>query len=236
MTTPIDALTSPTLKHLREAWWDDEFTEFLAETLKPRPGNRILDVGCGEGVAEVSLRRLQISQLKLFGVAVLQHVGDLDRAVRECTRVTRPGGRIVMLEPDNSSRYFYSSVPTGQRAADTARLFFVGLAAARSEAHDGVVGPLLPGLLARHGVEPVDVRLFPVSSTWLGDHGAIAWQERRDAVNQLLEHSPWDGVRRLGAAHLAALEAYETEARAAGPTFVEIQHTMLFATVGERPD
>ena len=25
------------------------FTEFLAETLRPRPGNRILDVGCGEG-------------------------------------------------------------------------------------------------------------------------------------------------------------------------------------------
>ena len=37
----IDAFVSPTLKHLRERWWDDEFTEFLVETLKPRPGNRI---------------------------------------------------------------------------------------------------------------------------------------------------------------------------------------------------
>src|SRR5262245_32008503 len=51
----IDALTSPTLKHLREAWWDDVFTEFVTETLKPRSGNRILDVGCGEGLAEVAL-------------------------------------------------------------------------------------------------------------------------------------------------------------------------------------
>src|SRR5678816_4627354 len=68
MTVAIDALTSPTLKHLREAWWDDEFTEFLAETLKPRPGNRILDVGCGEGLAEVEIGRLHISQLRLFGV------------------------------------------------------------------------------------------------------------------------------------------------------------------------
>ena len=42
----IDALTSPTLKHLRARWWNDDFTEFLAETLRPRPGNRILDVGC----------------------------------------------------------------------------------------------------------------------------------------------------------------------------------------------
>ena len=31
----IDALTSQTLKHLREQWWDEQFTEFLAETLKP---------------------------------------------------------------------------------------------------------------------------------------------------------------------------------------------------------
>src|SRR5262247_636474 len=68
MTATIDALTSPTLKHLREAWWDDVFTEFLAETLKPRPGNRILDVGCGEGLAEVAIGRLQISQVRLVGV------------------------------------------------------------------------------------------------------------------------------------------------------------------------
>ena len=64
----VDALVSPTLKHLREHWWDDEFTEFLAETLRPRPGNRILDVGCGEGLAEVAIGRLQISQVRLYGV------------------------------------------------------------------------------------------------------------------------------------------------------------------------
>ena len=64
----IDTLTSATLKHLREAWWDDAFTAFLEETLAPRPGNRILDVGCGEGLAEVAIGRLHISQLRLFGV------------------------------------------------------------------------------------------------------------------------------------------------------------------------
>src|SRR5688572_2788798 len=68
MTPAIDRFTSPTLKHLRENWWDDEFTEFLAETLRPRPGNRILDVGCGEGVGEVAIGRLHISQIRLVGV------------------------------------------------------------------------------------------------------------------------------------------------------------------------
>ena len=62
----IDALTSATLKHLREAWWDDAFTAFLEETLAPRPGNRILDVGCGEGLAEV-----EIGQAAHFAVAAL---------------------------------------------------------------------------------------------------------------------------------------------------------------------
>src|SRR4029434_6966244 len=68
MTAPIDGFKSATLKDLRERWWPDAFTEFLAETLRPRAGNRILDVGCGEGLAEVSLGRLHISQIRLVGI------------------------------------------------------------------------------------------------------------------------------------------------------------------------
>src|SRR5262245_2853634 len=64
----IDVLTSPTLKYVRERWWDEAFTAFLADTLRPRPGNRILDVGCGEGLAEIQIGRLHISQLRLVGV------------------------------------------------------------------------------------------------------------------------------------------------------------------------
>ena len=55
MSRELDALTSSTLKHLREQWWTDTFTEFLIETLRPRAGKRILDVGCGTGIAEISL-------------------------------------------------------------------------------------------------------------------------------------------------------------------------------------
>ena len=51
----LDALTSATLKHVRDDWWDEAFTSFLVERLRPRAGNRILDVGCGTGSVELRL-------------------------------------------------------------------------------------------------------------------------------------------------------------------------------------
>src|SRR4029079_496515 len=68
MARHVDALTAATLKDLREQWWDAEFSEFLQETLRPRPGTRILDVGCGNGTAELALGRLRVSQLRLFAI------------------------------------------------------------------------------------------------------------------------------------------------------------------------
>ena len=209
MTATIDALTSPTLKHLREAWWDDVFTEFLVETLKPRSGNRILDVGCGEGLAEVALGRLHISQVRLVGVdlnvdnvltasqetashnqrvtfaaadacrlpfrdgvfdsiysvAVLQHVNDVETAVAEFARVTAPRGRVVAVEPDNSARYGFSSTPAGRRAFELSRPFFNALSGQQADGRTSAVGPNLPRLFSERGIEPLEVRLFPVSRT-----------------------------------------------------------------------
>ena len=76
MNVAIDILTSATLKHLREHWWNDDFTAFLLETLRPRAGNRILDVGCGTGTAEISIARQRLTQIRLFGVDQL-----LDRVI-----------------------------------------------------------------------------------------------------------------------------------------------------------
>lgn len=277
-TAFIDALASPTLKHLRERWWNDDFTEFLRETLRPRPGNRILDVGCGEGTAEVSIGRLHVSQIRLFGVdvmiervmvarhetaahnqpvgfatadacclpfqdaafdstfciAVLQHIHDVEAAVREFARVTLVNGRVVAVEPDNSARYLYSSTPAGQRAFETSTRFFTALAAARGDATDPAVGPRLPTLFARHGIEPIAVRLFPVSQTRLGTPPEDIWGRRRGAAEQLVDQAPTDIVRSLGREYLDVLEQYAAEARAAGAGFVEIQNTMLFATVGQK--
>jgi len=274
----IDILASPTLKYLRERWWDDAFTKFLAETLRPRAGNRILDVGCGEGVAEVQIGRLHISQLELFGVdlivervmiarseaaahnqrvgfatadaralpfrdrtfdstfcvAVLQHLSDVDAAVRECARVTVPGGRVLAVEPDNTARYGYASTPAGQQAFELAARFFAELAAARGDSAGLAVGPRLPLLFAQHGIEPMAVRLFPVSRAQLGLPPADLWTERRAAVARVVENAPTPETRALGRDYLETLHAYAREAQQAGSTFVEIQNTMLFATLGQK--
>lgn len=274
----IDAFTSATLKHLRQDWWDGEFTEFLAETLKPRPGNRILDVGCGEGLPELSIGRLQISQVRLIGielvvekvvqarktlaahnqraaftagdashlpfatgsfdaifcVAVLQHINDVAAAVAEIARAVRKGGRVVAVEPDNTARYFYSAAPAGARAFDAVRRFLAALAESRGETADPVVGPRLPALFDGQGIEPLDVRLFPVSHAQLGAPPASLWSARRAAIDKAMRDARDARVRAYGDESREALAAYEAEASAMGTTFVEIQHTMLFATVGQR--
>lgn len=278
MWSEIDAFTSPTLKHLRESWWNDEFTEFLRETLKPRPGNRILDVGCGEGLAEVAIGRLHISQVKLFGVdlvvskvldarrqtsahnqrvgfaaadacrlpfvngsfdslycvAVLQHIGDVPAALAEFARVIVPSGRIVAVEPDNGARYVYSSVASGQAAFALASRLFSADAAARGETTDSTIGPRLPGALAEHGIEPVAVRLFPVTQVSLGPLPAAAWASRRRAAESAVAQAASGEVRQLAHEYAAAIEAYQSDAAVQGQKFFEIQNTMLFATVGQK--
>src|SRR5207244_4116936 len=60
-----------------------EFTESLRETLVPHAGDRILDVGCGVGTAEVALGQFGISQLELYGVdLVAARVGEAVGAAR----------------------------------------------------------------------------------------------------------------------------------------------------------
>jgi SAM-dependent methyltransferase len=280
MSRDLDALTSATLKNLREHWWDDAFTAFLEETLKPRPGKRILDVGSGIGTAEMSLARLRMSQIHLFGVdlhfervrvaheatrginarvgyavadvvhlpfangafdstfcvAVLQHIRDLSGALGELARVTRPGGRVLVVEPDNAASYWFSSVPSGMQAFELSRRFLAGIAAARGEPTEVAVGPMVPGMLAACGVEPVSVRLFPVSVAHLGVPDRGFWDSRRTAVKDVISKAPDEALRRLGADYLKAVEQYARDASTAGAAFVEVQNTMLFATVGQRAE
>lgn len=280
MTRDVDCLASATLKNLRERWWDAAFTAFLNDTLQPRAGRRILDVGCGAGIAEVQLSRLRLSQVQLvavdllvsrvaqaraaaqshniralfsaadacalpftdgafdsaFCIAVLQHIGDVPKAVRELARVTRPEGRIVAVEPDNAGRYFYSSLDVGMRAYESAGLLFASLTRAPGDATNPSVGPTLPTLFAQNGIEPLSVHLFPVSRAQLGAPSKAMWDARRSGVQAEIDRAPGVSIRRMGQDYMKLLDRYATEASAAGSAFVEIQNTMLFATVGQRAE
>jgi hypothetical protein len=141
---------------------------------------------------------------------------------------------VVAVEPDNGARYFYSSLESGTKAFEASSRFFSSLAHERSDTTDGAVGPRLPTLFAGSGVELLDVQLFPVSRAQLGPPARPFWDARRFAINSALARAREPRTKQLGDEYLEALDGYAAEAGAAGPSFVEIQNTMLFATVGQR--
>ena len=272
----FDALTSATLKHVRDDWWDDAFTSFLVERLRPRAGNRILDVGCGTGSVELRLSRLRVPQISLVGidrivdraivaerttdghnlrasfgaadachlpfpdatfdstfcVAVLQHIGDVLEALREFARVTRPGGRILAIEPDNGARYWYSAAPAGMDAFAEGRRFFAALAETRGEVLDARVGPRLTTLFAEAGIEPLEVQPFPVSMSRLGRPEPKTWQARRASIEQQMSAAGDPRVQDAGERYLQAIERYAAATETAGEGFVE-DRTELRREIGE---
>ena len=278
MSRELDALTASTLKYLRERWWDDGFAKFLAEVLEPKPGCRLLDVGCGPGTAGFSLAAHGLRDVTIVGVdlagdklasavaaprpdrvrlafvaadaaalpfacasfdstfcvAVLQHVNSISDPVREFARVTRPGGRILVVEPDNSARYWYSSVESGMQAFEVASRFYNAVALSRGDTTDPAVGPRLTQIFAQHGIQPLSVRMFPVSVTRIGNPPWEIWENRLEVARQATERARDEAIRRLGIEYRQLLERYAEEAAVAGCEFVEIQSTPLFATSGRR--
>ena len=142
----------------------------------------------------------------------------------------------MAVEPDNSARYFYSSVPDGREAHEAARRFFSALAEVKGDASEPAVGPQLPSLFARSGIQPLSVHVFPVSGAHLGAPPDEVWQNRRENLTELSEKASNESIRRLGQDYLKILDRYAQAAQDAGPGFVEIQNAMLFATVGQREE
>ena len=95
---------------------------------------------------------------------------------------------------------------------------------------------MIPGLLPAAGITPLSVRLFPVFGSTLNAPSAKVWDARRKAAQTRIDAATDDNVRTLGKEFLAAIEDYARDAQAAGAAFVEIQNTLLVATVGQRED
>lgn len=278
MTRDIDVLTSPALTHLRDRWWDAAFTEFVRDTLRPQPGERVLEVGCGAGIAELMLGLLQPGGIRYFGVdiqrgrlrqargaardhglpldlaaadvrglpfpeatfdsafamGVLQHVPHAARAIAELARVMRPNGRVLLVEPDNAHRYWFSSLESGVRAYEASTRFFDAWTRETGPDIDRALGPHLPALCRAQGIDAIAIHLFPVTVTRLGAPVPTVWDARRRKIAQTVDRAIGASTRVLGEELLAALESYAADGDAAGPAFLEIQHTMLFAMVGHR--
>jgi SAM-dependent methyltransferase len=285
----IDILTAPGLKHLRDRWWDAAFNDYIHDTLQPQSGDQVLEVGCGSGLAELTLGLLEPGRVRYVGidrqrarvqqanraardrglslglaaaeagalpfrdgafasalcVGVLQHAGDPGAIVRDLARVTQTHGRVLLVEPDNAARYWYSALPSGMQAFALSQEFlrtqFAAMAAAGTDAPgapgapDLAIGPHVADLCRANGIDPIAVHVFPVSSTRLGAPVPTVWQARREAIARLVAEvpQPQAAIRSIGEAWLRALEQYAADSAQAGPAFLEIQHTMLVATVGQ---
>ena len=74
-----------------------------------------------------------------------------------------------------------------------------------------------------------------MSVSHLGAAG-VALEARRGAIRNAMAKAPDEALRRLGSDYLKAIDQYARDAAGAGPAFVEIQNTMLFATVGQKSE
>jgi ubiquinone/menaquinone biosynthesis C-methylase UbiE len=107
------------------------------------------------------IRDLQFASAAFDGVRaerVLQHVADPDRAVRELARVTRPGGRVCLIDTDWESAAV-DGVPADLAAALRAHLLV------RAAGHHNDMGRTLRRRLVRAGLAEVTATpvtcLFP---------------------------------------------------------------------------
>ena len=72
--------------------------------------------------------------------------------------------------------------------------------------------------------------------THIGPPPKVVWQARRESVERALQSITDMAAARIGHDYLDVLRQYQEDAMHAGRSFVEIQNTMLFATLGQRTE
>ena len=122
---------------------------------------------------------------------VLIHVPDPSAAVAEMIRVTRPGGLVVVAEPNNlAGSLLLDSVSTTASVEDVIELVRFQLTCERGKAALGEgnnsVGDLIPGIFAARGLSSIEVHLNDKAGATFPPY---ATDEQRAFVDEAREHT-----------------------------------------------
>ena len=165
-------------------------------------------------------------------LGVLQHLADPAPAARALAALLRPGGRILIVEPDHEARYWHSAAATGAQAYAVARATLGRWHREALPDAPARLGVHVVSWLREAGLEPLSVEPVPVAEARLGAPPPGVW-EARERILTAISSAP--GREKDGAELLAALAAYRADADAQGAAFVEVQHALLIATLAQRP-
>ena len=99
-------------------------------------------------------------------------------ATRALADLVRPGGRILVVEPDHEARYWFSGAGAGERAFATARDTLGWLATRVRARRPARLGVHVVAWLRDAGLEPLSVEAVPVSESRLGAPPPGVWEAR----------------------------------------------------------
>lgn len=91
---------------------------------------------------------------------VFQHLEDPARGLAELVRVTRPGGRVMVIDPDHSQWAFAVETPLQERVAEAARAELLKAIA------NPRIGTRLRGLFRAAGLRDVDLAMRVIEIGW----------------------------------------------------------------------
>lgn len=130
---------------------------------------------------------------------LLIHVADVAAVVSEMVRVLRPGGLLLVAEPNNlAGQLIAHNTTADQTVEELVERFEFALTYERGKAALGEgnnsVGDLLPGYFARAGLEDVQTFLNDKTFELVPPYSSPAQQALRDAILADADLESWSGL------------------------------------------
>ncbi|MFO0615575.1 MAG: methyltransferase domain-containing protein [Polyangiaceae bacterium] len=124
---------------------------------------------------------------------VLIHVPDAAKVVREMARVTRPGGIVLLAEPNNAVWPILEATVLGVSPDDAASLLrfhaYCMLGKRLRGEGDENVGEILPGLLHDVGLEEIEIRMTDRAGPMIPPYATPA---ERALAEEMIDHDERD--------------------------------------------